>query len=849
MLQQQALAWREEVAILAPGAAPLTYGALWEQTLHVVSTLQSQGVSKSTRVAVVLPNGPEMAVVFLGVAMCATCVPLNPGSRESEIRFYLGDIGAQVLILARGDNGPGRLVAAELGLTVLELEVAAPAAAGIFVLHPGPTTHAPSSFSEPDDVALILHTSGTTARPKIVPLTHTNLLTSANNIARHLALSPEDRCLNVMPLFHIHGLVGALLSPLVSGGSVVCTTGFHEQGFFESIAEFQPTWYTAVPAIHQSVLAGGERYRQAAPGHRFRFVRSSSASLPPATMKALEELLQAPVVEAYSMTEASHQMTSNALPPGLRRAGSVGVATGIEVAVMDNNGLLLSAGETGEIVVRGQSVIRAYENNPIANAASFTEGWFRTGDQGRFDGHGALCISGRIKEIVNRGGEKVSPREVDDVLLEHPNVEQAAAFGVPHPTMGEDLVAAVVLRPETTVSEFELRRFLFEKLSEFKVPSRVLFVDAIPKGPTGKVQRTSLHQVLGTALLAPSVAPTTDLEIGLAAAWSKVLGVARVGIHDNFFALGGDSLGVLKLCVEMKQAVGIEFQLEDVFRAPTIAELAMSTSTEVAQSASVVVPLQAEGDGIPVFCLYGINLYKSFAQALGASQPVFGVFVREEQVIVKEVAAGGTPTISIKKLVDAYDMAIARFRPHGPYRLAGFSFGGIIAMELAVTLRARGELVDHVMLLDTVLSYGQSRNWLKWISYQAARMLSGQTFKRVRTRLAKLRNGTKAHSGNHEVSEVEEIAAQQVAAFRRAARRWKLVRGVVDFPVVLYRARDQSRWAPYDEQSADYGWRKYLGGRLRIVDVPGVHLKILEMPNVAELGQKARDILLAGAVA
>ena len=850
LLQEQARARPNDPAILAPGRAPLTYGGLWEQVQSVAGGLQSLAVSHSTRVALVLPNGPEMAVAFLAVSACATCAPLNPASSCDEFRFYLEDIGAQFLIVRRGESSSARSCAGELGLKVIEIDVDPSMRAGQFMISGTSSEFRKTPiFSAPDNIALILHTSGTTARPKIVPLHHANLMTSATNIARHLALTQADRCLNVMPLFHIHGLVGALLTSLRAGASIVCTAGFNDRDFFDWIEEFQPTWYTAVPTIHQSVVALAGQYRQTAPHHAFRFVRSSSSSLPPTTMKALEQLFGAPVIEAYSMTEASHQMTSNGLPPARQAPGSVGVATGIDVAVMDDAGRHLTAGQKGEIVIRGASVIQGYENNPQANATAFTNGWFRTGDQGMLDAEGRLFISGRLKEVVNRGGEKVSPREVDEALLEHPGVAQAVAFGVPHPLLGEDLVAAVIRQPDAEVSEAELRQFLTSRFSEFKVPSQIVFVDAIPKGPTGKVQRTSLHEKLAAALERPYVAPSNDFEIGLTAAWAEVLGISRIGVTDNFFALGGTSLSVVRLVAAMERATGVQFELGDVFRAPTIAELIASAGIHAAQSASVVVPLQHEGDGIPIFCLYGVNIYKSFAESVGSDQPVYGVYVREEQAIVNQVIDGNSPEISIDLLVQAYDNAITRFRPHGPYRLAGFSFGGIMAVELATALRARGETVEQVMLLDTVLAQGQRRNWRKWIAHHAGKLANPDSLAKALNRARKvvshgLHFRKRLPQANTTRAEIDaDVAARQVAAFRRAASHWQPDRNAVDFPVVLFRAADKSRWAPYVDLLDDYGWGRYLGERFCVVDVPGAHRSIIEPPNVAELGRRAREFL------
>ncbi len=523
-----------------------------------------------------------MAVVFLGTSMCSTCAPLNPAYTAEELRFYLQDLGAQVVVVRVGDSRPVITIALDLRLTVVEVGSDRAQPAGhlrITVPHTAdPVTRVAMPVDA--DIALILHTSGTTARPKIVPLSQANLVASARHIARHLTLASDDRCLNVMPLFHIHGLVGTLLSTMASGGSIVCTEGFDDHQFFEWTAQFDPSWYSAVPTIHQSVVENGAQYRLKAPGHRFRFVRSSSAALAPAIFHRLQELTGAPVVEAYGMTEASHQMASNPLPPGARKPGSVGISAGVDIAIMTEAGDLLAPGETGEIVIRGPGVFAGYENRPQANANSFCSGWFRTGDQGRIDDDGYLFISGRLKEIVNRAGEKISPREVDEALLEHPAVAQAVAFGRPHATLGEDLVAAVVLRVGAVANEAALRAFLFERLAAFKVPSVIAFVDAIPKGATGKVQRTSLHEKLHAQLGADFVEPRTDLERSIQAIFREVLGTEHPGIHDNFFAAGGDSLKAARAVSRINERHGLAWAAPVIFHHPTIATLAAAATAE-----------------------------------------------------------------------------------------------------------------------------------------------------------------------------------------------------------------------------------------------------------------------------
>ena len=352
-------------------------------------------------------------------------------------------------------------------------------------------------MAEADDEALVLHTSGTTSRPKIVPLSQRNICASARNVRATLALTAADHCLNIMPLFHIHGLIAATLASLGAGAAVTCTPGFNALRFFAWLEEVQPTWYSAVPTMHQAIVARAPRNREIIAASELRFIRSSSASLPPQVMEDLEETFGAPVIESYGMTEAAHQMTSNPLPPVARKPGTVGIAAGPEVAVMDAAGALLRPGDVGEVVIRGDNVTGGYDHNPTANAEAFTEGWFRTGDQGRLDGDGYLTITGRLKEIINRGGEKISPREVDEVLLDHDAVIEAVTFAVPHDKLGEDVAAAVVLRDGAHASGRDLRAFVATRLADFKVPRQVLILDALPKGATGKVQRIGLADKLG----------------------------------------------------------------------------------------------------------------------------------------------------------------------------------------------------------------------------------------------------------------------------------------------------------------------------------------------------------------
>ncbi len=569
----------QAIAILAPGRSPLTYRRLVEQVEAVSARLGAAGVQPGDRVAVVLPNGPEMAAAFLAVSATAACAPLNPAYTAPEFEFYLSDLKARLLIVEAGSHSPSSAAAGALGIPVIGLVSQGKDAAGIFSLA-GEIPPVESRGSAAAEVALVLHTSGTTSRPKIVPLTHANLAASAGNIAAGLGLSPRDRCLNVMPLFHVHGLIGALLSSLAVGASVICAPGLEPASVLAWMAELEPSWYTAVPTMHQAILEAAGRQPELAGKLRLRFIRSCSSALAPQIGEKLEAAFRAPVIEAYGMTEAAHQIASNPLPPGAHKFGSVGLPVGDEVAILDEAGRLLSPGEAGEISIRGANVMHGYENDPPANARAFTDGWLRTGDCGYRDGQGYIFIQGRLKELINRGGEKIGPAEIDAVLLQHPAVLQAVAFALPHPTLGEVVAAAVVLRPGVAASPEEIRRFAAGRLSEFKVPRRVVLVGEIPKGPTGKIQRIGLAEKLkgeleknegGPAQFAP---PRTPTEEALARVWQEVLGIPRIGIHDDFLAAGGDSLRAAQMLSGIRSSTGVELTLADLFDVSTIAGLA-----------------------------------------------------------------------------------------------------------------------------------------------------------------------------------------------------------------------------------------------------------------------------------
>jgi amino acid adenylation domain-containing protein len=553
-----------------------------------------------------------MAAACIAVAAGATCAPLNPNCRAAEFEGHFTRLRCRSLLVPAGSASPSVAVARARNIPIIEVISAAGGVAGHLTLKRdtphGQPGHSPNpGVAEREDVALALHTSGTTARPRLVPLTHGNLCTAARNICAALELVPGDRCLSVMPLNHIHGL-SALFASLAAGASVICPGSFEVQQFFELMDAFHPTWFTAAPTIHSEILEKSTHHPGTIARSSLRLIRSASAAMPRHLIEEMERVFQVPFIEAYGMTEAAPQIASNRLSPKERKPESVGTAAGPDIAIMDDTGQIVPPGSVGEIVIRGANVISAYEDDPEANASAFVQGWFRTGDAGYLDADGFLFITGRIKEVVNRGGEKISPREVEEVLLGHPAVAQAVAFPIPHATLGEDIAAAIVPGPEGRVVPKdslirEIRRFASVRLSDLKVPQLMLIVDEVPKGPAGKVQRLGLAEKLG--LTSPSwrltgfTASRTTLEAGVAKIWADVLGTARPGIDDNFFQSGGDSLKAAQVLSRLSGEFPVELPPQSLFQHPTVAELAELVSLQLSNGGDTVPAIPSRNASEP----------------------------------------------------------------------------------------------------------------------------------------------------------------------------------------------------------------------------------------------------------
>ena len=772
--------------------------------------------------------------------------PLNPAYSAAEFEFFLADLRPQAIVVEAGLRSAVRQVAATLQIPLLELQPRASGLAGDVELLQGHESAAAVSpageLPDEADVALLLHTSGTTSRPKLVPLTQANLVASARHIAESLALTPADRCLNIMPLFHIHGLEAAVLASLAAGASVVCCPGFVAPKFFEWVAEFQPSWYTAVPTLHQLALARAKSIAEPPGRTSFRFIRSCSSALAPSLMAEMEATFRVPVIEAYGMTEAAHQMASNPLPPGKRKPGSVGVAAGPELSIMNGAGTLLPPGSTGEVVIRGPNLAAGYSENPAANAASFTHGWFRTGDEGWIDADGYLFLTGRKKEIINRGGEKIAPREIDEALLSHPAVGQAVAFSAPHSLLGETVAAAVVLKPGNQVTGTALREFAGRRLAAFKIPEKIVFLEEIPKGPTGKIQRIGLSARLGVGEIHPEaaprppfVAPRSGTEKRLAAVFADALAIQHVGLHDNFFDLGGDSLLCTILLARIEESEGTELPFVEFAEDPTVEGVCKLLATPREQpSLNLGLPRQefrvvvSAGSSRPaLFCVPGssgnVAAFFRLARSLGPDQPVTAF----------RLPPRGSGGYRLEELAARYVAEVMLVQPQGPYHLAGVCTGGLVVYEMARQLSVKGRDVGMVALLD---SYNHA-----WTGGGGVIARSGYRldllYRRFLYQQRNLRKAGLAGAGPFLRSKIRALLGTwrqrvQRLPIRRAAARY--VPPVWPGSLVLFRV-EEPHVAGFGYP--DMGWRGMAQGKIVVHDLPGSHLVMLSEPNVELVAQ------------
>lgn len=848
-------------ALISAQGEVQTYQQMMRCVSQLTEQLANMGIRRGDRVTVVLANSPQMAMVFLAVTAIGACAPLSTGYSKDEFLFYLADVKAKAVIIESTGNAAAEAAAQELKIPIIRLTEETHEKNKRLRLtgnvRPDQKTR---SFAGADDIALIIHTSGTTSRPKMAPLTHKMINTSLQNTARAFCLTGKDRCLNTAPLFHTHGLVIAVLASLVSGGSVIiCANAYDAELFFHMLNKMKPTWYTAAPTVHQNILRHALATGQPALPSSLRFIRSAAAALAPALIEKLEEVFQVPVIETYGMTEASSQIASNPLPPEKRKLGSVGKSNGCEIRIVDQQGCQLPPNETGEIILSGNTVLNGYENNPQANRDAFLGQWFKSGDQGYFDDDGYLFITGRSKEIINRGGQKVSPQMVDECLLAHPCIAEAAAFALSHPKLGEDVAAAVVFKPGREVQERDLRRFLLGKLAFYKVPSRFFFVDALPKGSTGKIQRVFLARQLGIAGASINeqrklVTPRNEQEEQLIKLWEEILEIRPISVTDDFFQLGGDSLAAVRLLTMVEERWGQSIPLMDLFAGCSVEKMALLLDKQEDDMpiGSSIVPIQVKGANPILFCVHPIDgkvvEYVYLSKCLGDLFPVYGLRFQQEAL--------ANPEMSIESLASRYVRDIRAVQPHGPYHLAGHSLGGLIAFEMAQQLHRAGQEIALLALFDTrhptVMIRGLLRpeRELYRLVYRVKKsMRRREEFSeggwkeyfqsRAQKELDRLRRKVGKFIPALAVNQGRKTEEQQLRSQFMTARR-KYQPALFPGKLTLFCAADQEE---YGNQGQELGWSGLAEKGIDVYQIPGDHRTLMLEPQVSELALRLKKII------
>lgn len=700
LLAVQAQRDPDAVAILALGRTPLTFGGLLDQIDNLRTVLNGCGLGRGDRIAHVGGRGPETAVALLGIASCAVCVPLNSSTPPTEMEKALEETKAKALLVPATTSVEMKSLARQLGIVLLEYSAEDGAPAGRLnidgrraaaVTHGGPAAAG--------DLAYVLRTSGTTSRSKIVPISHRNVVARTAKSRRIFDLRPGDRCLNLMPLCYHHGLNSGLMLPLVAGSAVICPQAFNVDTFFACMREFSPTWYTASFTYHQTILEWLQQRPNALDGHRIRFMRAGSGPLAAHIRTGVEEMVGAPLLEVYGTTETGTVAANS--PVGKRKPGTVGASPDNDLAIMDDDGNLLATGAEGEVVVRGPIVFDGYENDPAANRRAFRGEWYRTGDHGVIDEGGFIKLLGRRDEVINRGGEKIAPREVDDALLAHSAVAEAVSFPVPHATLHQEIAAAVVLRDDAHVTGQELRRFLATRLASFKVPRVILCTAELPKGPTGKLSRKGLAAHFD---LVPSAPPNihgearTETQRTLLALWRAALKRSDIGLDDDFFLLGGDSLCAVDLLHTIEQHLQYQLPLNFLMEAPTVRQMEERLGTATLGAINNTLQIHTTGTQRPLFAVPGRpgHCFRLFSvlRALGPDQPCYGL--QPPEMDWSSVGCATLPEMAAHYLGE-----VKARQPHGPYRLLGDSFGGLIAFEMALQLQSVGETVEFLGLLDS----------------------------------------------------------------------------------------------------------------------------------------------------
>lgn len=694
-LRQHAARRPRHAAILAPGFPPLSYSELVRYIDTFGAALSAAGIGRSSRVAVLFPAGPELALINVAVACNAALVACNPSLPAAQISQLLRRLNVSAILLPAGADPPEWLSGvrpltvirvAQAQHSLLEASIGGDAAAG------------PAGDAGPEDTALIIQSSGTTGIPKLVPVRHSALIAMAARIENCFELSHLDRAASLLPLYYSQGIKTACLMPLLLGGSIAIPQAPLLDDVNAWLSGLQPTWFAAGPTFLQALLERVQETSRAPLRHNLRFITAGSAILPERTRIGIERAFGVPLLDAWGMSEVG-MLTANSIRPRERKVGSVGYAYPDEIAISSPEGKILSAGETGEIVVRGPQVFTGYIGDDDANRAAFVDGWFRTGDLGSIDADGFLTITGRIKEIINRGGEKIAPAAVERALLSHPDVLEAAVFAVPHARLGEDVAAAVVPHPGVSPTAAELQKFLGANLPQSMIPRSILFLPSLPKGPTGKVLRKELSASCKVAVDHVVAPPSNEIELRLTGLWRQLLEREDIGVEDDFFACGGDSLLAARMVLEAEKITRKLLRGRTLPMPATIRAFAHDIAgAEPLGEQGLVARISGGKQSTPFFFCHGDYLFGgryawSMADLLGEEHAVYLI----NNYNLAEIAAP-----ELEQLAAGYLPAVIAAQPSGPIRLGGHCNGALMAIELSRQLSARGREVELLVLIEPI---------------------------------------------------------------------------------------------------------------------------------------------------
>ena len=728
-------------AIVSTGLQPLTYRELQTLIDETRVALRAASLGRDTRIAVAMPDNINAALAIIAVSCAAVSIPVNPKQTLSEVEASFLKLKPVAVVLANNDSSTARTAAERLGITIIEAMIER-TRIGMRIGAGQASSERNASLADgpdPESTAFILQTSGSAAEPKLIPFSHRNMLAAAARNQSWFKLTTQDRCLSASPPFYSHGLKVTVLTPLLSGGTVVFPADGSRFSFSEWFEDLKPTWYSAGPTLHRMVLDQVRNEANAAKRHALRFILSGGAPLPQNVLEGLRDTLDVPVVEHYGSSEAA-QIAANLPPPGPAKQGTCGVPWSGIVRIVDENGVDLVPGQQGEVLVGGPTLISGYLDAPELNRASFSNGWFRTGDLGSIDEDGFLTLHGRFSEVINRGGEKISPLEIDDALMRHPAVAEAIAFPVPHPRLGQDVAAAVVLRPGMAATSVELRRYLQDQVASFKVPRRIVICDHLPKATSGKVVRRQMGELLAdrpapeataSAPAQAAGAAVNTLTVQLIELWERLLRTTPISIDDDFTDRGGDSLLAMEMLAEVEKLTGQRIPASVLFEAHTIRQLSQALSEQNIQPKSVI-KMNAEGSLPPLFLFHGDynggGLYSArLATMIGADQPLF---------VVAPHDLGQDPIpLSVPAMAARLLPLVREAQPHGPYRLSGYCLGGLIAFELARSLIAEGERVEMVAMIDSPTVSARASMKLALSAMRPARLFDRRFADRIMKRV------------------------------------------------------------------------------------------------------------------